>query len=73
MKDYIIWTPPYTRFSGGVVVLHRLCHELNQRGLKAYVNTDQVNPEWNTPIAPMNSERDNDNIIAMYLLCKSKI
>lgn len=49
MKDYIIWTPPFDLVTGGVKVLHRFCHELNERGVYAYVTTDVTNEVWNTP------------------------
>jgi len=49
MRPYVVWTPPYDRRSGGIMVMHRLCHELNERGQEAYINVDQVNTKWNTP------------------------
>lgn len=34
---FIIWTPPYDEFSGGIIALHKLCHLLNQTGNKAFL------------------------------------
>jgi hypothetical protein len=34
---YYIVTPPYSRFSAGIKVLHLLCHALNQRGQQAFL------------------------------------
>ena len=50
---YLIWTPSWTYKSSGVRVLHLLCHELNERGEKAYlIPSDAVfvrHPHLNTP------------------------
>jgi len=40
----ILWTPNYNEASGGVVVLHKLCHLLRQRGEDAYCTSD-IRPE----------------------------
>jgi O-antigen biosynthesis protein len=62
-KKYRIFAPYYNRDSGGVVVMHRLCHELNQRsGIEAYLNTPDINPEWNTPLWNF----DTNEFIAIY-------
>jgi hypothetical protein len=37
MRKFIIFTPPYNQKSGGVIVLHKLCHELNEMGYEAYL------------------------------------
>jgi hypothetical protein len=37
LHPYYIVTPPYTRFSAGIKVLHLLCHALNQKGQQAFV------------------------------------
>lgn len=36
-KKYIIMTPSYNENSGGIVVLHKLCDQLNKLGFEAYV------------------------------------
>jgi O-antigen biosynthesis protein len=48
MIPYLIWSYDYSHATGGVKVLHRLCHELNEAGQEAYVS-GSPNPEWNTP------------------------
>lgn len=35
---FIIMAPAYTEWSGGVIVLHKLCHILNQLGENAYLH-----------------------------------
>jgi hypothetical protein len=40
------WTPA----SVGVGVYHRLCHEINERGYKAYMMPCVINPAYNTPL-----------------------
>lgn len=34
---YIIYAPPYDENSGGSIVLHKLCHELNKLGEKSFL------------------------------------
>lgn len=46
MSPYVVVTPPYYDSSNGVRVLHRLVHELRERGYKAYC-TAKPNPLWN--------------------------
>ncbi|MFY8273985.1 WavQ [Pseudoalteromonas sp. SSDWG2] len=36
-KKFIIYTPSYNEKSGGIVVLHKLCHILNDLGYEAYL------------------------------------
>jgi O-antigen biosynthesis protein len=48
MIPYLTWSYDYSHATGGVKVLHRLCHELNEAGQEAYVS-GSPNPEWNTP------------------------
>ena len=35
--SYIIVTPSYVPNSGGIIALHKLCHDLNQMGERAYL------------------------------------
>ncbi|WP_127021658.1 WavQ [Rheinheimera mangrovi] len=37
MKKFICFTPSYDENSGGTVVLHKLCHVLNELGYESYV------------------------------------
>jgi hypothetical protein len=46
---YLIWSYEYRHASAGPKALHRLCHELNEVGERAYVAHTPTNPEWNTP------------------------
>ena len=48
---FLIHAPPYVGYSGGIRVMHRLCHMLRILGHEAYINTCGTNPEWNTPYA----------------------
>lgn len=49
MKPYVIYTEAYRHNSGGIKVLHALCHYLNISGYEAYITTKASNPEYNTP------------------------
>lgn len=50
-REYLIASPGYAHFCGGIVVLHYLAHRLNERGYKAYVTGSHKNPAWNTEYA----------------------
>ena len=56
MREYLIATPGYVHFCGGIKSLHKLAYELNQRGYTAYVTGDYCNPEFNTPMAKLLSQ-----------------
>lgn len=59
MNPYLIYAFDYRHASGGIKVLHRLCHEINQVGKEAYIgNTTKVNPEWLTPIHEPSFDRE---------------
>jgi len=47
-REYLIASPPYVHFCGGINVLHKLCHMLNERGEKAYITGGVMNPDYNT-------------------------
>jgi hypothetical protein len=48
---YIIWSYDYSYDSAGPMALHRLCHELNEAGQKAYIGKGwATNPVWNAPL-----------------------
>jgi hypothetical protein len=49
---YLVWSFDYYPDSAGQKVMHRLCHELNEAGQKAYVAYPLRNPDWNTPYQP---------------------
>jgi O-antigen biosynthesis protein len=51
-KPYVIWVPsvPFSFASAGILVLHRLCHELNDLGFQSYVFPMRGHPTWNTPV-----------------------
>jgi hypothetical protein len=47
MKKYLIVTPGYNSFCGGIKVLHRLCHLLNEQGIPAYLTAEGTPKDWN--------------------------
>ena len=49
MIPYLIWSFDYSVASAGPKALHRLCHELNSAGQRAYVSYPNVNREWFAP------------------------
>jgi hypothetical protein len=46
-KKFIIFSPSYNETSGGIVVLHKLCHVLNELGHDSYVKPYAYNYEVN--------------------------
>ncbi len=46
-REYLIASPPYVHYCGGINVLHKLCHMLNEKGETAYI-TGSMNPNYNT-------------------------
>src|SRR5208282_1967642 len=58
----LVWTPDYRLSSGGVRLMHYLCHCLNEVGYKAYTNAKITNPDWNTPYL----EKPDDDTIVIY-------
>ncbi len=67
---YIIYTPKFHKNIGGVIILHKLCHLLNEHGYKAYLypfKEDEENFEtckdYNTPIA---TDGDLKDAIVIY-------
>lgn len=40
--NYIIYAPSYKEDSGGIIVLHKLCHLLNEMGEKAFLWPDRI-------------------------------
>ena len=61
LQKYLIYTPSYNPQSGGIIVLHKLCHMLNKLGAHAFLFHDKIdkvnyfntNPEYLTPIADL--------------------
>jgi len=47
-KEYLVASPGYVHYCGGIVVLHYLCSKLNERGYNAYITGGHMNSEYNT-------------------------
>jgi hypothetical protein len=69
MNQIIIATPPYNESTGGIVVLHKLCHILNELGYNSsLIPTEKLagglyqihmNPRYNTKLTTeINPEKD---------------
>lgn len=57
---YYIMAPDYRESSGGIQVLHKLCHRINQQGGEAWMaGCSQVNPAWQTPLLTMDKMREH--------------
>lgn len=46
MIEFVVWSPHYQQMSGGVLALHKLAHNLNLLGEKAYLVSDTKNSSW---------------------------
>lgn len=76
MKNFIIYTYPFSLGIGGVKVLHKLCDVLNKNGQNAYLypipfpgqmdNSFIVNTSYNTPIVTNEILNDVDNCVVIY-------
>lgn len=63
MKPYYIYAPPFSWSSAGIIVMHRLAHELRNKGCEVYINTEEQNPNY----PPINVLRHIDvDGIAVY-------
>ena len=65
---YIILSPEYDKNSGGITILHKLCHMLNELGENAQIfpfhpNQTKTNPKWNTPLISNNFNPEEDIVI----------
>ncbi len=64
-RPYLIYAPPFSNASAGIIVLHRLAFELYKLGIEVYINTYQQNPRYAT--IPHISKCDKSkNPIAVY-------
>jgi hypothetical protein len=55
---FAIWAPGFTPFSGGILALHKLCHNINSLGEKAFLISDHKNPNW---LGTLGSQNDIDD------------
>lgn len=66
MKPYFIFTPDWSNYSAGVVVLHTLAHRLSKMGLEVFLHTEKQNPNWE-PLPIINEFKGSrKNVIAVY-------
>ena len=65
-KFIVIHAPPYTHKSGGIVVLHYLCHLLNRLKFEAYLATSvRTNPLWETPVLPESLKNEEPSLTVL--------
>lgn len=64
MRPYVIYAPPFHSGSAGIVVMHRLAHEIRQKGLEVYLNTSIQNPK--VPPIPICEKIFPEAAIAVY-------
>lgn len=62
MYPYLVHAPPYMNASGGIRVMHKLIHELRERGYDAYCLTS-ANPRWNERIETDLTKIDPETIV----------
>lgn len=66
MKPYFIFTPEWSKYSAGVVVLHTLAHRLSQMGMSVYLHTGIQNPAWKKLPTVNEFKGDRNNVVAVY-------
>lgn len=65
-RPYVISVQDFDPTSQGNVIMHRLCHYLNEKGYPAYMMVKKTNPLWNTPKVEDHPECLNENTIVIY-------
>ena len=50
--NFVIWAPPFSFNSGGILALHRLAHNLCELGHNAYLWSTSQNREWKGKLIP---------------------
>lgn len=63
-RNYVFVVQDFDKSSQGNIIMHRLCHYLNEQGYPAYMAVKHTNPKWNTPIATR--EVLSENTIVVY-------
>ena len=66
LKFYIYFGIPFDPYTGGIVALHKLLHNLNFLGEEAYINTLDKHPNWLGKSYKDNDVIDYDNSIIIY-------
>src|SRR5271157_2585607 len=56
MKQYLIYSPPFDRSSGGIVVMHRIADSLKHRGMDARLISRSVADLYSMPFPPAPEE-----------------
>ena len=62
-KRYIINVQHFQADIGGVVALHKLCHDLNSLGEEAYVTNHPTYPHFKAPVIDLRDRKENDVVI----------
>ena len=65
--NFVIVTPPYNSASGGPIALHRLAHELNSIGHRAYLWSSAKNREWSGELVQARDPMDMVQPIPYYI------
>lgn len=60
---YLIYIKHFSKHVGGIVALHKLCHDLNSLGKEAYVLSKETHPKFNTPYLGEKKFSDQEVIV----------
>lgn len=63
---FLIWSPPYSESSGGIMVLHLLAHELSKLGYATFLSSSGKNPAWQGTLCNPQQQMDWDSTIVVY-------
>jgi hypothetical protein len=65
--SFIVWSPGYQEYSGGVIALHRLAHNLALLGEDSFIYTPNKRADWLGIQIPWHGEIfDRDNATVIY-------
>ncbi len=66
----IVYAPGYSEFFGGVIALHKLCHNLNQLGEEAYLylydGSNRINPRYDCRVLPSGTVLPGNDSVVVY-------
>lgn len=60
---YLIYVKYFSKCRGGIVALHKLCHDLNCLGKEAYVLSKETHPKFNAPYLGEKKFDDQETIV----------
>lgn len=66
--NFVVWSPPYSESSGGIIALHKLAHNLAELGEKSYILSKGINSKYKGVQINENDYQnfDKDKTVVIY-------